>query len=198
MADNLNGTDLAALHQAIVDVSAAAFPGVWFGFYREDREQLLFGDGIGANPPRAYVLMELAELDASDFDPGTEQQQLTARFEANVVVKSLQPNAKVLVRALAASFAAFIRKQSRFNPAAVFQGAARVIGVYKDDFAPELDQYEVWRVEWAQEVAMGDGEIWKPDPNINPAELQVLYSYEPIIGTAYEPDYQDISGLPRA
>lgn len=195
--DRLQGTNLAALHQAIVEVSAAAFPGVHFEFYREDRVNLPMGDGVGANPPKAYALLELSEFDASDFDPGTEQQGMTARFEANFVVKSLQPDAKLVVRALAGSFAAFLRKQCRFRPDQVLQGPAKVAGCYKDDFSPELDQFEVWRVEWVQEVWLGIGTPWLPDPSIVPADLQVFIGFVPLVGPAYVDEYVDATaGVP--
>lgn len=189
-----DGTDLAALHAAIVSVSATAFPGVHFEFYREDRANLPLGDGQGENPPKAYVLLELSEMDAGENDPGTEQQAMRAKFEAEVVLKALQPDAKVKVRALAGAFAAFLRKQLRFNPADVLQGQAMVVGCYKDDFSPELDNYEVWRVEWVQEVWLGEG-VWRNDGT---RPTQVLFSYVPIISTPYEPDYMDATGVPRA
>jgi hypothetical protein len=191
-----DGTDLAALHQAIVDVAAAAFPGVHFQFYRdeEDRKNLPLGTGTEGDHPRAYVLLELSELEAAERDPGTEQQAMLAKFEAEVVVKSLQADAKVKVRVLAGSLAAFLRKQLRFRPADVLQGEAKVVGCYRDDFSPELDKYEVWRVEWLQEVWLGEG-VWRND-GTRPA--QVLFSYVPIVGIPFEPDYMDATGAPRA
>lgn len=190
--DRLSGTNLAALHEAIVEVSATAFPGVHFEFYREDRKNMPMGTGLAGADPKAYVLMELAEFDAGDMDPGTEQQAMVARFEANIVMKALRTDAKVQVRALAGAFAAFLRRQSRFKPEDVLQGAARVVGCYKDDFSPELDQFEVWRVEWTQDVWFGDAT--EPAP---PIPTQVLFSYVPIVGIPYEPEYMDITGAPR-
>lgn len=221
--DQLNGTDLAALHQAIVTGSAAAFPGVHFEFYRQDRKSLPMGDGVGSNPPKAYALLELSEMDASEADPGTDQQALVARFEAEIVMKSLQTNAKVQVRALAGSFASFLRRKSRWPN--VLTGPARVVGVYKDDFSPELDQYEVWRVEWTHEIWLGAGvdvfvipadqtasgnpELTPEVPGVDGAPTipgipaltarpeQALFSYVPVVGIPYEPEYRDITGAPR-
>lgn len=182
MVDILKGTDLAALHAAIVDTSAAAFPGVHFEFYRVDRKNLPFGDGLGTNPPKAYCLLELSDMDASDFDPGTDQQAVGAKFEAEIIVKSLQVDSRLLIRALAGSYAAFLRKQLRWP--GVLNGPIKVDGCYKDDFSPELDQFEVWRVEWVQDVWMGDvSEVLPPRPT------QVLFSYVPMVGIPYEPNY---------
>lgn len=196
--DRLTGTDLAAMHQAIVTASAAAFPGVHFEFYRTDRKNLTFGTGAVNQPPKAYCLLELAEMDASDFDPGTEQQPVVARFEAEFVIKSLQDNARLLIRALAGSYAAFLRKQIRWP--GVLNGPIRVVGCYKDDFSPELDQYEVWRVEWTQDIWLGAGVPWVPPAgDIELAEVpqQVLYSFVPLVGIPYEPEYGDLAGVPR-
>lgn len=191
--DPLDGTDLAALHAAIVTQSAAAFPGVHFEFYREDRKNLPLGDGQDDNPPRAYVLLELSEMDASERDPGTEQQAMTVKFEAEVVMKALKQEAKVQVRALAGAFAAYLRKRGRWP--AVLNGPPVVVGCYRDDFSPELDQYEVWRVEWTQEVWLGESTVWKPSGT---TPTQVLFSFVPFVGIPYEPEYRDITGVPRA
>lgn len=183
--DRLQGTDLAALHAAIVATAAAAFPGVHFEFYRADRKNMPFGAGSAGQDPKAYCLLELSEMDAGEFDPGTEQQAVAARFEAEFIIKSLQVDARLLIRALAGSFAAFLRKQLRWP--GVLNGPIRVIGCYKDDFSPELDQFEVWRVEWVQDVWLGDvSEVLPPMPS------QPLYSFVPLVGIPYEQEYQPV------
>jgi hypothetical protein len=153
-----DGTDLAAMHQAITDGIAGAFPGVHVEFYREDRKNLPLGDGT--DKPSAYVLLDLPEMDATADapDPGTEQQALRARFEAEIIMRALKPGAKVDVRVLAGSLAAYLRQRSRWP--GVLNGPIHVSGCYRDDFNPELDQFEVWRVEWTQEVRLGEG-VWK-------------------------------------
>ena len=196
--DRLTGTDLAAMHQAIVETSAAAFPGVHFEFYRQDRKNLPFGTGAADQPPKAYALLELSEMEPGDSDPGTEQQAVAVRFEAEIVIKSLQDNARLLIRVLAGSYAAFLRRQLRWP--GVLNGPIRAVGCYKDDFSPELDQFEVWRVEWTQDVWLGAGVPWVPPAgDIELAEVpqQVLYSFVPLVGVPYEPEYRDIAGVPR-
>lgn len=186
----LNGTDLAALHAAILSAAAAAFPGVHFEFYRDDRTNLPFGDGAAGNDPRAYVLMELDEFEPSDaVDPGTEQLAMMAKFSANVIMKTLPVDARLSVRVLAAAFAAFLRKQSRFSPSTVLQGSTEVVGCYKDDFNQELDKYEVWRVDWVQNVWLGIGDVWLPEPGATPPD-QVFFSFAPLIGASHETDYK--------
>lgn len=204
--DQLQGTDLAALHSAIVTTSAAAFPGIHFEFYRADRKNLPFGSGAVGQSPRAYCLLDLPDMEVGDFDSGTQQQAVSARFEAEIVVKSLQADARLLVRTIAGSFAAFLRQQLRWPGA--LNGPIRVIGCYKDDFSPELDQFEVWRVEWAQEIWLGYGidvytipagvtdsgnpEIVPGVPAPSTRPNQPLFSYVPLIGVPYEPNYQPL------
>jgi hypothetical protein len=65
-------------------------------------------------------------------------------------------------------------------------GPAQVIGCYQDDFNSELDQYEVWRVEWTQEMHFGST-IWTDDGDV-PNEIRVAFS--PDIGS--EEDYHAI------
>lgn len=187
------GTDLAALHAAIVSVSAAAFPGVHFEFYRDDRTDLAFGDGAPGNDPRAYALLELSEFEPADSDPGTQQQAMTAKFEAHFILKDVPMDKRLEARVLAGSFAAFLRSQGRFNGSQVVQGPAMVTGCYQDDFNPRMDQYQVWRVEWQQSVFLGAG-VWGPGA---PAPKHVLVSYEPLVGVPFEPFYRDATGEPR-
>lgn len=185
--DILKGTDIAALHQSIVDTAGAAFAGVHFEFYREDRKNLPFGDGT--TTPKAYCLLDLPEMEAAEFDPGTEQQNVRARFEAHFVIKSFQPNARLISRVLAGSFAAFLRKQLRWP--GVLNGPIRLVGCYKDDFHPELDQFEVWRVEWEQEIWLGDvSEILLAPPT------QVFFSFVPLVGIPYVDEYIPVSQPP--
>jgi hypothetical protein len=190
-----DGTDLAAMHQAITQTMAAAFPGVHVEFYRDEdpegRRVLPLGDGVGANPPKAYVLLELSEMERGDSaDPGTEQQPLMARFEAEVIVKSLQADAKVKVRVLAGSIAAYLRSRSRWP--GVLNGSMRVTGCYKDDFSPDLDKFQVWRVEWVQEIWLGAG-VWK-ETGTTP---HALYSYVPLVGPGHEADYKPLEDVPH-
>lgn len=189
-----DGTDLAALHDAIAADLAAAFPGVRVEFYRDDspegRRQLPFGDGVGDNAPRAYMLLDLDEMEASGADdPGTEQQALVARFEAEVIVKALQADAKLAVRVLAGSLAAHLRQRVRW-PGAILQGDIKVVGCYKDEFSPELDKFQVWRVEWLQEVWLGAG-VWK-ETGTTPS---VLFSYVPLVGPEHVGDYMPLEGV---
>ena len=142
---------LTEVYDGIVGAIAAKFPDLHVEAEREDRSR----------PPIPACLIELAELEpAPDNDPGTDQLAVVAVFEAQLIMGFKQPgkNAKREVRELAASLAAFARLQRWDLPI----GPAEGIGAYPDDFAPELDQFECWRVEWRQIVHLGNS-AWNND-----------------------------------
>ena len=61
------------------------------------------------------------------------------------------------------------------------------MGGYPDDFQPEIDKYEVWRVEWQQVIHLGET-IWT-DEGTTPQNP--VYSWVPDIGNGNEDKYQD-------
>lgn len=188
MADAETEIDLDQLHQAIIDTIAAKFGSAGTGElptvedYPEDRKP----------PAAAKCVIELVEAPADGAaDPGTEQQAFLTRWEARVMIHSLRtPNAKRAVRKLALALAAFIRLQRWGLPV----GAADVIGAFPDDFDPELDQFEVWRVEW-QQVAHIGATVWTNDGTL---PVEVLASYSPLTGPPNIEHYEPITEPPEA
>lgn len=182
MANANTVTSLDAVHEGIVSTIAAQFPDlVTVEAYRLDRKSL----------PVPACLIELTEMDAvPDNDPGTEQLAVNARFEARLVIGFRQgdKNPKLEIRKLAAAVANFIRAKRWGCPI----GAAEVVGAYPDDFDPELDQFECWRVEWQQLIYLGDT-VWK-DEGATPS--QVMLGFAPNIGPGHEADYTEVTRLP--
>lgn len=176
-------TTLDAVHDGIIAAIAAQFPGLkTVDAYLLDRRNL----------PVPACLIELTEMDAvPDDDLGTGQLAVVARFEALLVIGFRQGcrNPKREIRNLAAKVAAFVRLQRWGQPV----GAAEVIGAYPDDFGPELDQYECWRVEWTQYMMLGTDNAWADD-NEGAPPSQVLASFAPDIGSSNEGSYIDITG----
>lgn len=168
--------DLDALHDAIIASIAAAFPSLaTVDAYSEDRKQLTL----------PAVLINLTDLEPEpDEDPGTEQLAAMARFDAQVVIGFRTANAKREVRKLAAALAHHIYGNRWGQPVE----AARVTAIVQDDFSPELDRFEVWRIEWQQIIHIGTS-IWDNDGVI---PTQVLVSFAPDIGPDNEPAYTDI------
>lgn len=159
MADAVTEISLDALHDAIVAAVAAAFPSLQtVEFYRPDRKAMRLPG----------CLLEIEEFDgAPDLDPGTGQLAMMARFQARFVLGFKTPGVQLEARKLATAFAAWLHKLSRWpDPARPGKklptGPAEIIGAYPDSFSPELDEYEVWRVEWQQAIHLGESE-WKYD-----------------------------------
>ena len=177
MANANTVTTLDAVHEGIVAAIKTQFPALkTVEAYRLDRKNL----------PVPACLVEMTEMDNEpDIDPGTEQLAVMARFEAKLVIGFRQggKNPKIEVRKLAAAFAAWARLKRWGCPI----GPAEVIGAYQDDFDPELDQYECWRVEWQQVIHLGDT-IWKDD-----GETPTPYfAWAPITGDRQ--NYVDMEG----
>lgn len=175
--------DLDELHDAIVAAIAAAFPQFQtVEAYREETDRQTL--------PAPACLIELTELEAApEVDPGTGQLAMLARFEARVVIGFRTLAAKRAIRKLAGALAAFIRLQRWGLPVA----PAEVTGAYVDNFSPELDQYEVWRVEWEQVIHFGTAVKW--DEGLTPT--QVLVSWVPRVGIPYEGDYLPVTAPPE-
>src|SRR5690606_9764415 len=107
-------------------------------FNREEDER--------APPPVPACLLEISEMPTdNERDPGTGQTAFNLRVEARVVMGFREPQAKLAVRKLSAALAVWLRRR-RFAPS----GPAEVLGAFRDEFSPALDQFEVWRVEWDQ------------------------------------------------
>jgi len=172
-------TDLAALHQAIVDAIAAQFPSMQtVADYREDRTNL----------PMPAILVELEDFEAApDDNPGTEQLMVFARFAATIVIGFRTESAKREIRRLAAALGVFVHR-NRWGTAHGYVGPAEVLTITPDEFDPEMDRVEVWRVEWRQMLALGDG-VWVNDGSL---PTEILYSFVPEIGVPFEEEYEPV------
>ncbi len=93
------------------------------------------------------------------------------------------------IRKFSAAFAAWLRLK---RWPGVSTDAAQVIGCYPDEFDPDLDQYEVWRVEWSQVLYLGTN-VWTNEGKI---PTQVFVGNNPKIGTGHEADYAKLETDP--
>lgn len=186
MANANTEIDLGELHQAIEAAISAQFPSLKLvEFYREEEER---------KPPTVdqlpACLLEMSEMEPTpDVDPGTEQLAVNARFEARVIIGFRTPRAKIEIRKLAGALATWINKNKRFH--GLPTGPAEITAIMPDDFNPELDRYEVWRVEWLQPLHLGTS-IWT-DEGVTPHAP--LYSWRPDIGDGNADKYQDVVPL---
>lgn len=187
MADTGLGIDLEVLHAAITANIKQHFTSLkTVAAYLEEIDR----KPLSSNKMPACVF-ELSELEPSPSDdPGTDQLALNARFEARLIIGFRTPKAKVEIRKLAAAFAHFLRLRQWVGQdgAKIPGGPAQVVSVLPDEFSPDLDRYEVWRVEWIQRIYIGDS-VWNDDgftPNTP------LYSWSPKIGDGYAHEYRDL------
>lgn len=182
MMDANEFLDLDALHDAIEAAIRTQFPDLQtVEFYRTDERKDL---------TLPAVLLDLCEFEGEpDMDPGTEQLAVSARFEAEIIFGYRTPNVKREIRKFSAAFAAWLRLR---RWPGISTDAAQVVGCYPDNFDPELDNYEVWRVEWSQVLYLGNN-TWTNDGTI---PTQVLVGYSPKIGAGNETEYTQIETDP--
>lgn len=172
-----DGIDLDALHQAIIDTLRQRFPDLrTVDDYPDDRQRV----------PAPALLIELIELaPMPDDDPGNGQLAMEANFEARYIVGFRGLDQQRAVRRNAAALAHFVHQQRwglGIEP-------ARVISCERDEFSPDLDEYHVWRLSWAQTVFVGES-IW--DDGVTPTEVWVGVS--PHIGPKDQEQYRRVDG----
>lgn len=180
-----NPIDLDTLQDAIEADIKAAFPDLkTVEFYGETRSGMLL----------PACQLDIPEWDKYEPDPGTEQQPVMLRFEARFIIKGVSTKAaKRAIRKLAAAFSVFLY-QRRWSDAAnpgkkLVTGEAQLLGAYRDEFHPELDQFEVWRVEWQQHAFLGSS-VWD-GAGVVPAH--VFVGVAPDIGAGHKGDYVELT-----
>ena len=180
--DANTNVDLDALHDAIVADIKAQFPDiVTVEFYRTEERK-----GTLAGLPLPAIILDLSEFEPDmEIDPGSEQLAVHARFEAEIIFGYRTPDVKRAIRKFAAAFSAWLRLR-RWN--GVRTGPAYVTSVHRSDFNPDLDQFEVWCVEWSQPVHLGNT-IWTNDGTV---PTDVFVGYSPDIGLGHKQDYEQV------
>lgn len=184
MADQVN---IDVLQDAIVADIAAAFPDLkTVDFYSDERD--------------VRNIVPACELDIPEWqdftspDPGTGQQPVMMRFEARFIIDGVDSQeAKRSIRRLAVAFTAFLYKR-RWSDAAnpgkkIPTGPAEFLGAYHDQFHENLDQYQVWRVEWQQSVSLGES-VWDA---AGAAPTHVFVGFAPDIGAGHAADYIEVT-----
>ena len=146
MDDTPHGIEIDAFHESVLAAIRAAFPAF--------QDVADYPREPGKIPTPACYL-QMVEANPAP-DRGTDQLALTLRFEALVIYGFKVEKSKRSVRGAAVALAAFIRSR-RWGE---YAGPATVEGIQADGFSPELDAYNVWRVDWTQEVVIGDN-VWE-------------------------------------
>lgn len=116
-----------------------------------------------------------------DRDPHTGQLAARLRVEARVVMGHRTPQIRREVIKAAAAVGTFVQN-NRFG---ILWGAAVVVGIDPDEFAPIVETHDVWLVEWGHTVDLGDS--YFVDDGVTPTEI--LTSWAPEIGPPNEDSY---------
>lgn len=175
MADNL---DLNQLHDAILAQVSAKFPTLLtVEDYGADRKELKV----------PAVLVELIDMEIDpESDPGTEQLPVVSKWVARIVMSFRSGDVKREIRKLAGALGVIVhqnRWEERVNP-------AQVTYIGPDAFDPAFDTFEVWAVEWDQQIDLGEN-VWTSE-GIVPDKVQIGFS--PDIGPGQEADYTQLGG----
>jgi len=188
MADSI---DMTAFHDAIVHAFKEKYPDFHVQFYRGSER------GEREKIPVPCMLLDCEEFEVTaEEDTGTGQIPTTWHFEAVIIIKELDvPRARFTIRAIAASVAAWLKLKRWPIPndpdGKCFRtGAARVQGAYRDNFYQEFDQYAAWRVEWTQEINLGDN-VWLEPGGLIPSHIWL--GQAPDIGPGHEADYVELT-----
>lgn len=178
MADANTEVTLPQLQEAIAAAIRAAFPDFrMVEFDRDDEDEAI------ATPACLLHFVE-AEPDP-DSDAGTGQWCARARFEARVLTNARKTD-RVDVKVFAVALAAWLNLR-RF--AGVFADPCQVIACEPDEFAPSVEKFRVWRVEFVIPAMFGNS-AWLQDGETP----QSFFSFAPYIGIPYEPAYSPIEG----
>ncbi|WP_211299481.1 hypothetical protein [Pukyongiella litopenaei] len=132
------------------------------------------------------IIVQLSELEPDpDKDPHTGQLPCLVRVEARIVMGHRTPKVRREVIKAAGAVAAFVHS----NRLGVPWGAATILAVEPDEFAPQADQFDIWRIEWAHSADIGPS--YFVDEGATPG--QILTSWAPAIGPDHEADYVPVT-----
>ncbi|BCX67966.1 hypothetical protein [Pseudomonas izuensis] len=140
---------LDQLYRSIEQHLATALPGV-----REVTAWPKIQDRVAL----PAVFLEMAEFEPGT-DIGTGETTLVCKFEARIVVDSIQRHHHQQAVQLATQLALILRAQTwglEVEPAQFIQAG-------QDWTRPELDGYTVWLVEWDQQIYLGPQQWPWPD-----------------------------------
>ena len=169
----------AAFAQLVATLEAEFAPR---GFRTVAAESLLSGD---VEVPA--ILLQIDALDPMpDADPITGQFPCVVRVVGRVLIARREELPEIKAATAAGELAAFVHK-SRLG---VRWGAAEVIAVDPDAFAPDVRGYVAWQVEWGHEANLGAAFAFPVD---GPAET-VFVGYDPEVGPDHVGSYDELTG----
>ncbi|RYH04126.1 hypothetical protein EU805_01780 [Salipiger sp. IMCC34102] len=171
----MENVDLDAALEAVRAGFAERFPGV---------NVVIAEDAEDDELPVPALVCQISEIEPDpDGDPLTGQFPCLVRVQARIVLGRRTPAVRMQTLKLAGAVAAQVHAE-RFG---VKWGAATVIAVEPDEFAPAAARFDVWLVEWVHAARLGDA--FELPPEFLPSE--VLVSHAPRVGIPHEADYEE-------
>jgi len=128
------------------------------------------------------IILQMPELEPDpDKDAHTGQFPCLVHLEARIVMGHRTPKVRREIVKAAGALAAFIHS----NRLGVTWGGAKILAVEPDEFAPQADSFDIWRVEWVHSADVGNS--YFVDEGVTPS--QVLTFWSPDIGANHEGAY---------
>lgn len=128
------------------------------------------------------LLVEIGEMDVGD-DPGTGETKLNCQVSIYVVIRDSQETDSVSSLDTAASIAAYLR----LNRFGLPVGPSFVRGAYPDVWQPELEEFNVWRVDYETSIRVGEDGF---APGESYELQQVWLGRDPNTGSEHVDDYK--------
>lgn len=131
------------------------------------------------------VLIDCVRFPVLDDSMVQGEIRATAQAALFILVDFKRTNAQSFARSLALQLGRFMHRKHWSVSGAL---PTMVSNIEKDDFAPELDRFEVWRVDFTSIITVRadslEGYLLSPS--------NVLFSYVPRVGPPHEPAYRSI------
>ncbi|MFJ4111464.1 hypothetical protein [Pseudomonas sp. NPDC089758] len=126
------------------------------------------------------VVLEFAGFEPAEFDPGTGEVAIDARFEARAIVGTEYDDHLHVVAFIAAQLAVLLRMQTW----GLKVDTAKLVRAEPDWSRPELDSMAAWVVEWTQVIYLGKEE-WPWPEELGP----IMFGFDPQTGAEHLGDY---------
>lgn len=179
MAD-LPALSIDEITTAIVDGLAAAHAGVSVIAYRPEDPS--------AKPPTPAVLLELVEINPGIND-GSGRTAVELRFDAYVLIGGFTAERQRALRALAMGVIRTV-KDNRWGARI---GPAVFLGSFSDEWRPELETHDAWRIEFMHAAQLADVTYHAPDETADPPG-SVFFGLAPENGPDNLDKYVEVEG----
>jgi len=165
--------DLGTALDTVVERLAVQFPTF---------KTVVAEDEQGADLPVPAIIVQFSEIEPNpDADAQTGQLPCLLHVEARVIMGHRTPKVRREVIKAAGAIGVYVHS----NRLGIPWGAAIVLAIEPDEFAPAVDTFDIWRIEWVHSLDLGDS--YFVDDAVTPTE--VFSAFSPDTGAANESGY---------